>query len=176
MIFDWLKEILNPPEKVEIQHPYFGKLSYVAFKNIRGEKCERWEGELLTPFESNPVLIIIEADIHGPTDEHQARLEEFIHEFPRLQPKIFSVLFDEWKEVLAECRDDEWSGARARNFDNPEKMAELFELGSIELCKDEKYQYGLQYSYRGDLGEYDTTALFLAIDKDWDVSFSGGAD
>jgi hypothetical protein len=166
MIFDWLKEILNPPEKVEVQHPYFGKLTYVSFKNVRGEKCERWEGELLTPLENHPLLIIIEADIHGPNDEHLTKLEKLIHQFPKLQPKIFSVLFEQWKEVLAECRDNEWSGSRARNFDTLEEMAELYELGSVEL----------QFSYRDDIGEYDTTAWFIAIDRDWNVSFSGGAD
>jgi len=99
-------------------------------------------------------------------------MENFLKEFPKVKSKILHVLYQQWTELTAGFEDDE----RVQKFDKPEKMDELYELGSIELVEDAKYNYELQYSYRGDLGEYDTTALFIAIDKDWTVSFSGGAD
>lgn len=175
---DWLNKTLNPEPPIIMNDPYFGKLKYVSGTNIHGGKFEHWEGELLTPLSPSPLTVFIETDIQGPNVEHRSRMEELIENLPKLQTEICRVLFEQWTEflnILKSDTDDEWL-QMAKQFDKPEKMADLYELGSLEVCNDEKYKYELQYSYRGEIGEFDTTAHFLVIDQNWSVSYSGGAD
>ena len=67
MVFRWLSEILNPPEEIVHQDPYFGRITFLP-------KVDRWKTEMQTPLAPQKLVVDIEIGISGPTDEHRARM------------------------------------------------------------------------------------------------------
>lgn len=177
--FSWLNDVLNPPEPILLEHPYFGKLTYVSGTNVHGEKFEYWDCEKVTPLVPEALSMSVKADRQGPDDAAKVALEELIRKFPELQTRIFDVLLDEWSEVLKNLRDydgDDEMIQRIRGFHDREKMAEVYELSSVSIAVNEIDKYELTYTYRGELGEYDTTYVVIIVHQNWSVSHGGGGD
>jgi hypothetical protein len=171
-LFSWINEVLNP-KKIQMNHPYFGRLEFTTGKNIHDETYGFWSGELITPLSEYPLGITIDVGPEGPNDEHRARYETLIDKFPNLSAAISEILFQEWIETRKAIREYGDRIDEGNEFNKPEAMADVFKLVSINLSNHGGYE--LSYIFRNQ-SIWPDLQLYLSVESNWEVTLSGGAD
>jgi hypothetical protein len=161
-VFDWIKEILNPPPKVELDDPYFGRIVFAP-------KVQAWTCQMQNPLSENQLYVYLdEANIEGPSEFHRTKMQQLIEKFPQLQSKINQRLFQEWNQFRSALdTTEDWF----HKFDLPDKVNEVFSLYSIRIRRTEII---LAYFYDVDI--WPDGSVWLIIDESWNVEYGGSDD
>ncbi len=126
-----LKEMIIGKQPIEMEHDFFGRILFMGGDEPADD--DYWESELSIKEAKEPLTIIINAPVSGPTKHHVDFLENAVSDLDALFKKcwpIFKPDFQQWtnKELNENWKDD-------------------FELLSIEIPKnaDENNEWTVGY-------------------------------
>jgi hypothetical protein len=140
-----IKEMIIGKPPVEMEHDYFGKILFMG--GTEPADNDYWEAEARIDDAKEPLTLLINAPLSGPTKAHVEFYEKAVSDLDALFSKcwpIFESDFQQWtdKNFSGNWKDD-------------------FELMSIEIprCADENNEWTV--SYYVDAANHYFTARFV---------------
>ena len=134
-----------------IEDPTFGTLTY---------EPPWWRGDVLFRPCSSEVVVNIESDEHGPTDQQRDRFRELDEKYQGLLPLIGAALWELYEPVRGELESDRGAHLGPSSASG---MVEHTELFGIDLRHDGGIELG--YSFDREVGWDD--AMFNIAIEDW---------
>ncbi|RBP53587.1 hypothetical protein [Arenicella xantha] len=140
-----LKEIILGKPSIEMEHEYFGKILFMGGDKPADD--DYWEAEASIKEAKEPLTILINAPLSGPTEAHVAFYKNAVSDFEALFGKcwpIFEPDFQQWanKQFSGNWKDD-------------------FELMSIEIPRDADERNEWTVGYYVDAAKHYFTARFI---------------
>ena len=140
-----LKQLLFGKPPPEIQHDFFGRMLFMGGEEPADD--DYWECEQSVAGVKEPIAVLVNAGINGPTPEQVAFYKEATADLDVLFGKCWPVFeqdFEDWtkKPFTGNWRDD-------------------FELMSIEIPRDANPDNGWHVCYFVDQANHYFTARFV---------------
>lgn len=140
-----LKKMILGKPSIEMEHDFFGKILFMG--GDEPAEDDYWESELPIREAKEPLTVIINAPVSGPTERHVDFLENAVSDLDALFQKcwpIFEPDFQQWT-------DKEFNG----------NWKEDFELLSIEIPKNADENNEWTVGYYVDAANHYFTARFI---------------
>ncbi|WP_217492218.1 hypothetical protein, partial [Veronia pacifica] len=140
-----IKDMILGKPPVEMEHEYFGKILFMGGDEPADD--DYWEAEASINEAKEPLTILINAPLSGPTDVHVVFYKNAVSDLEALFDKcwpIFEPDFQQWtdKQFSGNWKDD-------------------FELMSIEIPRDADEKNEWTVGYYVDAAKHYFTARFI---------------
>lgn len=140
-----LKEMILGTPPVEMEHEYFGKILFMGGDEPTYD--DYWEAEASIKETKEPLAILINAQLSGPTEAHVEFYKNAVSDLESLFSKCWPIFEPDFQQ---------WTG---KQFSG--KWKEDFELMSIEIPRDADEKNEWTVGYYVDAANHYFTARFI---------------